>query len=320
MPAGRNKRPTVPLLGDARVIGYDQSNHRLFVSMSDGQNIYSSVHVMFNGPADGQAVNQVEPPRRGTLGLVAFPGGNPDNGVWLGSYYGGYTDAIMAGPNDDQIFVNCFSHWSGAYEYQDQLGNKTVFSPDGTFINISTSLALPTMYRHIYDAATGVRSSKTYPYTGSPGGRVPALLPAKSVLLAHSSGTSALIASSGSTSVTGATSASLTLKYGGTTVAIDGSGNASFSGAASSKISLTFGGTILTIDGTGAVSIALASGKNVNITGSGTPLLELGAGTDALALVSKLVTAFNLHNHGGPPPVTPWVAATINSTKATTDG
>lgn len=323
MPAAHNRRPTVPLLVEARVVGYDPSNHRLFVIMADGQKPASSVHVLFNGPADGCAVNQVEPPRRGTLGLIAFPGGNPNNGVWLGSYYGGYIDALMTGPNDDQIFVNCFSHWSGAFEYQDQLGNKSIFSPDGTFINISTALTLPTMYRHLYDASTGKRSPATYPLSGT-AGRVPALLPAKNIFLAHTSGTSALIASSGSTSVTGATSASLTFNFGGTTISVDGSGNTALSGASSAKITLTFGGTVLTIDGTGAVSIALASGKNVNITGSGTPLLELGAGTDALALVSKLVTAFNAHYHVGSSPTAipfvPWTPATIESMKATTDG
>ena len=291
---GKNRRPVIPLIADGYVTGYDASNHRLQVNLSDGQTIANAYTLTF-GPSNEQSYNQIEPPRRGDRVLLAFPNNNPNNAILLGSYYGRPNDAIMSGANDDQIFVNCFSHFSGAFEYQDQQGNRTIFCPDGSYINVGSSPTLPTMYRHVYNSSTGTRTTQTYAISA----RVNPLASAVTMAVSHSSGTSAIIASSGSIQVSGASGATLSFALNGTTVTIDANGN---------------------------VNIALANTAKVDITGQNTPLLQLGPGGDALALVSKLVTAFNTHLHSGGTlsgltgaPTVPWTAVTIKSQRVTTD-
>lgn len=75
-------------------------------------------------------------------------------------------------------------------------------------------------------------------------------------------------------------------------------------------------GTSVNIDAAGNLNVDLAASKTLNISQGGAPL------SDFLALVSKLVMAFNIHEHtnvqtgGGVsgPPSSLWSASTVDST------
>jgi phage baseplate assembly protein V len=80
------------------------------------------------------------------------------------------------------------------------------------------------------------------------------------------------------------------------------------------QVSLGAGGQ-MTLSQPSGGSIELDSSGNVEIQAANSiSLTNGGAATDALALVSKLVTAFNAHTHGGGPgPDAPWTVGTIES-------
>lgn len=183
---------SAPLLADAWVTGYDAPNHRLYVILHDGQQLPVPVRVLINGPADLNAVNQVEMPKRGTKVVVGFINHDLRNGILLGSFFGTGANTITS--NSAQPFLNFFSHWSGNFEYMDQLGQTVNWYPDGTYIQVAQDVsALPTLYQHTLDSGgnqqmVAVSPTSRVANTPSPGFKI---------FIKHSSGTTVTIDNSG---------------------------------------------------------------------------------------------------------------------------
>jgi hypothetical protein len=208
------------------------------------------------GPADALRVKQQPMPVKGTWGLVAFPYGDDRNGVWLCSFYSNLQDAYT-NPLDPNAEYD--AHWSGTWSLLDGLGQYAKSFPDGTYVVLGEEPGLPAPTRNVVNSRQ-VREST--PYTAAD--RVSAVPSPRALRVHHASGTEINIDTSGNTSVTGASGASL---------------------------SFNFGGTLVTVNSSGQVSIAMPGSENFKVSNDGNPA------TDALVLVSKFLSEFNTHTH-----------------------
>lgn len=135
-----------PLLAHAQVISQDPQGG-VYVLLPSGQVPGASyARVIHYGPADGLRVTQKPLPPPGTWGLVAFPYGDSRNGIWIGSVYAAQVDAraLPQDPNADYE-----SHWSGAWSLMDGTGQYAKSFPDGTYLTVSSTAALPAVTRNI---------------------------------------------------------------------------------------------------------------------------------------------------------------------------
>lgn len=278
-----------PLIGVGMVVSHHPSRHAVYVMLRSGQMPSQPVQVGFDGPADAVRLSQEELPTKGTWGVICFPQGDSRNGIWLRSYYAQNQDAI---PSDTDPFLHYKAEWSGYWEHRDKSGNESRVFPDGTAITYSATGALPTVYRHVVD---GAQVRQQVPFTQTE--RVPNPPAPFIYTMAHASGTQVQVDSAGNTTVTGASSATLTLNFGGTTLVIDANGD----------LTVTAGSTTVTVDKNG--QIALDSGANpVAITASTVALMIQtllsvsaggGATSEAPALAAALVSWLTSHTHTG---------------------
>lgn len=181
-----------PLITDAWVTGYDAINHRVYVILHDGQQLPVPVRVLMNGPADLYAVNQVEMPKPGTKVAVAFINHDLRNGILLGSFFATGANTITS--DSTQPFLNFFAHWTGNFEYMDQIGQTVNWYPDGTYIQVAQDVsALPTLYQNTLDSEGNQQRVAV-----TPASRVAtAPSPGFKIFINHSSGTTVTIDNTG---------------------------------------------------------------------------------------------------------------------------
>lgn len=186
-----------PLITDAWVTGYDAVNHRVYVILHDGQQLPVPVRVLMNGPADLYAVNQVEMPKPGTKVAVAFINHDMRNGILLGSFFATGANTITS--DSTEPFLNFFAHWTGNFEYMDQIGQTVNYYPDGTYIQVAQDItALPTLYQNTLDA-NGIQQRVSV----DPASRVSMVpSPGFQIYIKHSSGTDITIDNSGNVIIT----------------------------------------------------------------------------------------------------------------------
>lgn len=157
MSAQSEYRSFLPQISIAKVINYDPDRHGVYIEFPSGQQLAESAKVLINGPADQSRIEQVPLPVIGTWGLVAFPQGDIESAVWLGSFYMSPINAVTtsnpSNPADSQ--TKYMSHASGAYQILDYAGNFTYWSPDGTLVNINVDNKEPITYQHGMDPETG---------------------------------------------------------------------------------------------------------------------------------------------------------------------
>lgn len=183
-----------PSLQEGHVIAVNPTRRRLTVELASSEIV--EARVLYHGPADAVRVSHLALPGRGTWGLVAFPFGDDRAGVWLGSTYPMFMDALTT---DNDPFMEYNSHWSGAYELLNQAGEWCKSFPDGTFLQVSGSTAKPTLYRHTVDE-NQVQQSTVFPDNE----RVPNPPSPFNILISHSTGATVLIDVSGSIIATAA--------------------------------------------------------------------------------------------------------------------
>lgn len=207
-----------PLITDAWVTGYDAVNHRVYVILHDGQQLPVPVRVLMNGPADLYAVNQVEMPKPGTKVAVAFINNDMRNGILLGSFFATGANTITS--DSTEPFLNFFAHWTGNFEYMDQIGQTVNWYPDGTYIQVAQDItALPTLYQNVLDANGIQQRVVVDPTTRIASGNVPN--PIFQVYIKHASGTTVTIDVSGNVIIGG-----LTGGPGGTTFQLNNDSDA----------------------------------------------------------------------------------------------
>lgn len=266
-----------PLISNARVVAVDPRHRRLTVTLPSTQIV--TVRDTYDGPADGLRVNHKALPGRGTEGIVCFPAGDNRNGFWLGSIYTQASDALTT---DTDQFMEYNSHWSGHFHILDQFGNYTESFADGSFLQAGSGTTVPPTFIHTVDTSqyrqtTALSQDQRVPNPPSP----------FNFTFGHISGTNIAISPNGSTTVSGASGATLTQTFGGTTLTVDASGNVNMTGASGAKFITTFGGATLEIDSSGNVSITAPS--SVKIGSQGETLHTL--------LTSLAAAAYNLHEH-----------------------
>jgi len=219
----------VPFITKAWVRGYDAEQRLLYVIGAGGQSV-PPVRMLFAGPADGAAVNQVEMPRIGTAGLVIFPNQDSRDGFWLGSIYDSPTNAITS--DSGSPFENYFAHWCGAFRYLDEKGDFTYWSPDGSYFKLGETTSVPTVYRHEYQV-DGTSSIERNEYPVSE--RVAKTASPKYLHIHHASGTSATIDPSGNATLDITTGKTFTINCNGASIEIDASGNVKINSASGAQ-------------------------------------------------------------------------------------
>ncbi len=190
---------SAPLITDAWVTGYDAQNHRVYVILHDGQQPPVPVRILIDGPADSFAVNQVEMPRRGTKVAVAFINHDVRNGILLGSFFPTGANTITS--DTSTPFLNFFAHWTGNFEYMDQMGQTVNWYPDGTYVQVAQNItALPTIYEHTVDTNGAQQQIAVSPSSRVAPGNVPN--PGFQIYIKHSSGTDITVDNNGNVIIT----------------------------------------------------------------------------------------------------------------------
>lgn len=140
-----------PAILHAQVVSVDAARGAVYVMLPSGQVPGSyPARVAHYGPADALRVKQAPLPQPGTWGLVAFPGGDTRNAVWLCSYYPSQVDA-RTHPTDPNVDYQ--AHYGGGYDLLDGAGSRTTEYPDGTTITVSPDGSPIAPTRHIVDSS-----------------------------------------------------------------------------------------------------------------------------------------------------------------------
>jgi hypothetical protein len=145
---------SLPSLTTGHVINHAPDGHAVYVMLRSGESPVLPIQVGTHGPNDALRGHHRPLPGRGTWGLIAFPHGSAQNGVWVTSYATNSQDAVTAGPGDTA--VDYHSHLSGYHRLLDQNGNLAEVFPDGSSYVVGNGGTVPTFYRHIVDS-TGAR-------------------------------------------------------------------------------------------------------------------------------------------------------------------
>ena len=323
-----------------------QRRGAICVFRSSGQEPGLFVRFMCYGSADALRIDAPPLPVVGTWGIVAFPTNDIRNGVWLGSYYPAFQDAINASDSPADAFQDYSSHYSGAWSLTDARGQRALQHPDGSYQTVgSGAAALPVAYRHIVDS-TGAQQRVPFPQSQ----RVPSPPSAYAIRTQHVTGTNILmpdvsgsvmasgatgaqmefnfggtthiISPTGATTITGASNAPMAFNFGGTNQTIAGNGQTTFTGAEGAGIVINYGGTIVNVASNGAVVITLADGQAMTVNQS-----TGGEASGFVVLDNKMVDQFNNHTHpvtAAPGttgvPTTPIAANDINNTNIGLNG
>lgn len=138
-------------------------------------------------PRASQRVGIIDLPRIGDWGVVAFPGGNPQLAVWIGSLYADLTNICT---EDAETHL---TQYEGGTWYRVK-GNGTVeFShPSGTYVRIGSGTALDPRQKHQRQGTT--RQKVTY-------SDLPTASEDPTLHVEHSSGTKITIAPSGAVTI-----------------------------------------------------------------------------------------------------------------------
>jgi hypothetical protein len=271
-----------------QVLSHDPENDGVYC-ITHGAQILPLVRRTYDH-ADGLRIRKPPLPVRGSWGYVFFPGGDVRNPVWMGAYHPNLVDSI---PNDaSDPFSDYESNFDGSWSYRHGVSGfwGQQWADNSSFVMGTSGLSLPQVYRHI---VTSGQQQQRVVFNQSD--RNPN--PQKPFGWAYEQAVSAAV--------------------GGFTVVCSPSGDFAVSSAVSGRsLTFTFNGTTISVDASGNANINLASGKLLNITQGG------AAATDFLALVSKLVSAYNNHTHGGvtagtdntSTPNQQWTSNTIKST------
>lgn len=247
----------------ARVTAHNPPFGVQVVFQTTGQNPSFPVQILRDS-AGALQTRQKPLPQLGSWGIVLFPRGDLRNGIWLGSYYASKLDALtLTGPSGaapTDPFIDYEAHYSGAWRLLDGLGNVAQQFADGSWMTFASGVGLPTTYRHTVSAG---QEQQAIPFPFSE--RAPNAPGAFNFEFQHKSGTQVSVDSSGNVAVSGAAGATLTLRF--------------------RNISFTLGPSGATLD--------LPGSETFNITQGG------ASANDFLVLVSKLLTAFNGHQHSG---------------------
>lgn len=247
-----------PLFTHATVLSADAGRHALHVVLASGQVPAAGIRVITHGPADAVTVTHKPLPRPGTRGLVCFVGGDPRNGIWLGSYYGTGNDALTS---DSDPNIEMSSHWSGNYEITDGAGNYTHSFNDGTYIQSAATTTKPQLSRHVINADQS-RSLVAFPDSA----RIPHPPGARPFIIHHASGTTIVIDAAGNVTITaGALSPSTVVVHAsgtitatdpsGTVLALTNDGNVTITGNLIVHGNVTTTGSTVSMSATGSLAV-----------------------------------------------------------------
>lgn len=278
--------PSYPLR--AQILAHDAENDGMWVMLPSA--VIPFLVRRLYPVADGMRISKSPMPVRGSWGYVQFPGGDVRNGMWMGAYHPNLVDSLPDDASDP--FSSYDSNYDGSWSYSHGVCGFSAqqWADNSSFVMGSGNLNVPTLHRH---TVTSGQVRQRVPYQQSE--RNPKPQPP--------------FGWSFNQSVSG--------QVGGLSITQTPSGSFSMASTVSGQtMAISFNGCTVTIDASGNAHIDLPSSKNLFITQGG------GSPTDFLGLVSKLVTAFNSHSHGGiqrgagstDPPDQQWTAATIKST------
>lgn len=230
-------------------------------------------------------------PQIGSWGLVALVDADLRNAVWICAYLPSQQDALTttmaSGSAATDPHIDYQAHFSGDWWMLDGSGNYSHQWVDGSALTIASGTALPKVYRHTVDASG---TQQTIEFTRADRIAKP---PTPNIYnFKHVTGTVLQVDVSGSVTVSGSSGATLSVTFGKTLMTWDVSGNVTVSGAAGATLVEKFGGTTFSVDASGLTSLVLPGSETFNIS-------QGGSAADALVLVSKMVTKFNAHTHGG---------------------
>jgi GpV Apex motif len=189
-----------PVLSFARVIGYDTSNHGVFVQLPSLQAISLSAKILIQGNVDGTRINQDPLPVIGTTGLIAIPFGDTRSAIWLGGFYTSATNAVTTSnpPTDQDSQMKYESLASGSWSLLDYIGNYFHRYADGTKLAINMTNTEPVTYKQILE---GIGNPVLVQVTDKMRNQYP---PGPFyVSINHPSGASATITPSGMVTITG---------------------------------------------------------------------------------------------------------------------
>jgi hypothetical protein len=271
----------------AQVISHDPEKDSVYLQLASGQLLGYPVQRLYS-VADGMRISKKPLPVRGSWVMVGFSGGDMRSAIVLGAYHPNLVDAIPNAAGDP--FSDYDSHYSGHWSHLDGVSGHLAmqFADTSSFV-VSSGGTLPVIFRHMVDDQ---QEQKRVPFTQQDRNPKPQ----------NPFGWWYQQAASGS--------------MGGTTAAIDVSGNFSMAGSGMGKtMTMTFSNTTVQVDAQGNTKIALGGSATLDVSQGG------GALTDFVGLVSKLVSNFNSHTHGGVmaggdisgTPTSPWTANTIKS-------
>lgn len=153
----------LPILSQARVLGYDSLNHAVLVSLPSMQQISVPAKILYIGTSDATRIEQMPLPVIGTWGLVAFPYGLIESAIWLGSFYQTGVTAVNTSknPTDGDGQQRYMSHASGSWSLLDYIGQYAMTFGDNTQFLVNASNQTPTTYRRVVDSE-GVLTSVPY--------------------------------------------------------------------------------------------------------------------------------------------------------------
>lgn len=251
-------------------------------------------------PRASQRVGIIDLPRIGDWGVVAFPGGNPQLAVWLGSLYADLTNICT---EDAETHL---TQYEGGTWYRVKANGTVEFShPSGTYVRIGSGTALDQRQKHQRQGTT--RQKVTY--SDLPTAADPTLH------VEHSSGTKITIAPSGAVTIDSVSTLDVTTQGA---VNVQAGGNATVHADGN-----------LSADADGSVTI-MGADVTVKSASGGPNLCKLGGatGSDYVALypgLQKLWTYILNHTHsnvqagidlsGPPSPGPPVLVADVDYTQ-----
>lgn len=177
-----------------QIVSVNSRRRTLSVAGPSGQVLGIPIRVLHYGAADPLRIDASPLPKPGTWGLVAIPGNDNRNAVWIGAVLTSLEDANGA-PNDPDADYQ--SHASGAWELLTGAGEWTKALPDGSYMRFGQNPAKPQLTRHTVDQ-NQVQQATAYPDSARTNGVVASM----AYRFQHASGTTQDITPGGQYKVT----------------------------------------------------------------------------------------------------------------------